>query len=170
MAIFYSTQYDNLHVPPITRMYGGTVFANPYKMPFTFANPASGGAATIGDLIYLVKVPSVCEILMFESLFRFSDWAASTTIDIGWLAYTEPDGDAVVADDNGLLDNLDVDAAGWWYGGVTHTSTATIVHNSPVVDIYSVRAQQPVIITAVFRDTNPTASDTLSGYLTVLVP
>lgn len=170
MAIFYSTQYDNLHVAPITRMYGGQAFAGVYKVPFTFANPASGGASAIGDLVYLVKVPSVCEILMFESLFRFSAWDTNTTIEIGWLAYTEPDGDAVVADDNGLLAALDVDAAGWWYAGVTHTSTATIVHNSPVVDIYSVRAQQPVILTAVFRTTAPTASDTLSGYFTVLVP
>jgi hypothetical protein len=88
MAIFYSTEYDNLHVPPLVRTQASKVYGNVYKLPFTFANPASGGAATIGDLVYLVKVPPVCEILMFESLVRFSAWDTSTTIDIGWLAYT----------------------------------------------------------------------------------
>jgi len=35
-------------------------------------------------------------------------------MDIGWLAYNDTSGTAVVADPDGLVDNLDVDTAGYF--------------------------------------------------------
>src|SRR5215510_2630905 len=133
MAIFYSDQYQDAYVDiPPTVNYGSVVYGSPHILQFSYTQVANG---SIGDLVYLVKVPPVCEILMMESVFRFSAWAASTTIDIGFLSYKTPQGATVAADDNGLLDGLDVDAAGWWFGGATFTSTATLANNSPIADI-----------------------------------
>lgn len=171
MAIAYSTEYQAQHVTIAgARQEAVTVFANIMDLPFNFLNPASGGLDAIGDLIYLVKVPEICDIVMHDCIFRFSAWTATATIDIGWLAYKTVADATVAADDNGLFSGLLLTAAGWWHAGVMHSSTDTTSHQAPVTEVYQVRAREQVTLTAVFRTAVPSASDTFSGRFRVRVP
>lgn len=170
MAVAYSAQFEDLVIDtPPSRVDEDLAFGGLRLLRFTFTNPASGGLSTIGDQIYLRKVPPTCQIYVPLCYFKFSAWDTNTVLDIGWLAYTTPAGAAVAADDDGLLNDLDVDAAGWWTMGTTLTSTSTVAHNAPVVDVKEIRAREPVTITATFRTAAPTASDTLTGWLAVAV-
>jgi hypothetical protein len=45
----------------------------------------------------------------------YVNWTTgSQTLDLGWQAYTDGDGNTVAADPDGLIDGLDVDTAGYF--------------------------------------------------------
>jgi hypothetical protein len=172
MAIAYTAQYQNEYISvPAVPVYSSLAMGKTYKKSFTFTNPTVVSISGVNDVLYLVKVPAICDIIMGECRFQYSDWVTNTLIDIGWLAYRNPNGTVVAANSAGLLLALDVDVAGWWFDGTTHSSTGTIVHNPPVAEVYSVRAQEEVTITATFRGFTPpqVAADVFNGYITFTV-
>lgn len=171
MAIAYSTQYQALHVTVAgTRQDAPGVYGNLMYIPFDYVNPASGGLATIGDQVYLCKVPETCDIIVPLTYIKFTAWDTNTVIDIGHAAYKTVAGATVAAAEAALINDIDVDAAGWWFGNTTMTSTSTMAHNAGVVNVLQIRAQEPVILTATFRTAAPTASDELHGHFLVSVP
>lgn len=81
------------------------------KMRFDFTQGAAAGDAT--STMALVIVPAgITRVYLRESIIAFSAFGAARTLDIGYSAYTNRDGDAVAADDNAFVDDLDVSAAG----------------------------------------------------------
>jgi len=77
---------------------------------FSFVQGAAAGDA--GSLQELVKIPAgVVRLILPLSRIAVSALGISRTMDLGWLAYTGLDGDAVVADPNGLEDGVDVSSA-----------------------------------------------------------
>jgi hypothetical protein len=92
--------------------------------------------------------------LRFLALFlNNSAFGASRTLDIGWLANTEPDGTAIAADPNGLVAAKDVSAALFAWGFNVLTAFAELNARDPVS-----------IVSTVAGGTIPAAA-TLKGYL-----
>jgi hypothetical protein len=78
---------------------------------FSFTQGAAAGDAN--SLVNLVSIPAGrVRIIGHLSFIRFAAFGASRTLDIGTMAYSEPDGDAVVAVVDNLLDGADVATAG----------------------------------------------------------
>lgn len=76
---------------------------------FTQADAAGDATSTVD----LVDLPyGLIRLLGYLSLVAFSAFGAARTMDIGWRAYTDKNGDTVVADPNGLASAVDVSAAG----------------------------------------------------------
>lgn len=62
----------------------------------------AGTAITAGMIVEMMKIPRGT-ILQHGSWLYASALGADRTVKVGWLAYKEPDGTAVEADDDGLL-------------------------------------------------------------------
>jgi hypothetical protein len=167
---YYSTEYDLLY-----RTLPADVGVHRNKRShkrierFSYAQAATG---TDGDLVYAVKVPGVSRILLPELFIYMSDWTTSTTLDVGWDAYTEVDGDAVAADPDGLIDGLDISNGGVavFFGmvlTVTTTNTLTIVPAATIDKEFNSR--HPVDITFTIAGAAPLAAAVLHGYVTLVV-
>ena len=77
---------------------------------FDFTQSGQGDA---GSLAELVQLPAGrVRVILPLSRVAFAAMGAARTLDLGWLAYTDDDGNAVTADPNGLDDGVDVATAG----------------------------------------------------------
>lgn len=78
---------------------------------FDFTQSAAAGDAT--STAELVRIPAGRWYVHLDRCYAaWSAFGTARTLDIGWAAYTAPDGTAVVADPNGFDDAIDVAAAG----------------------------------------------------------
>lgn len=171
MAIAYSTQYNALHVAgPGNRQDAQSIFGHLMILPFDFVNPGTGGLSTLGDQVYLVKVPASCDIIVPLTYLSSTAWAASTVVDIGHAAYKNVSGATVAAAEAALINDITVAAIGTWHGNMSVTGASTLANNFSVTGVFQVRAQSGVILTATFRGAAPTASDELHGFFVIAVP
>jgi hypothetical protein len=116
MAVAYvvtaqkSTQLTDLDKTPSVKQSADTYYGKLRVLRFDFTQ---AGAGDINSTVDLVKLPAG-RVTLFGSLSRVGHDAlgAARTLDVGWTAYTEPDGDAVAADEDGLHSAADVSAAG----------------------------------------------------------
>ena len=78
---------------------------------FTHTQVATG---TAGSYVELCRLPAG-RVRLLGSLSRaYVNWTTgSATLDLGWQAYTDLNGDAVAADPNGLINALSVDTVGF---------------------------------------------------------
>lgn len=82
---------------------------------FTHTQVAVGDA---NSLVEVVKLPAGrVRVLFSESLIEHAWATALIDMSVGWAAYVDQDGDAVVADPNGLDVAIDVDTAGVFVPG-----------------------------------------------------
>ena len=80
-------------------------------LAFSFNQSGVGDA---GSMIVLGKIPAgTVKIIGGLSRFYCNIVASSATIDIGWEAYNDANGTAVVLDVDGMVDGLDVDTVGY---------------------------------------------------------
>ena len=91
---------------------------------FDYTQPGQGDAGSIAEL---VKLPggSVRVTLSFSRV-SYAAMGTSRTMGLGWLAYTNDNSAAVVADPNGLDDGVDVAAAGSINPGAPSAETRRI--------------------------------------------
>ena len=85
------------------------------KLRTLFFSHDQDGAGDANSTVTLGKLPAG-KVKILGGLSRFyCNWVTSTqTMDIGWKAYTDLDGDAVALDVDGMVDGLDVDAVGYF--------------------------------------------------------
>lgn len=122
-------------------------------MKFTFTQGAAAG--DVNSLQYLTKLPAgKINVLTDLSKVFFSAFGAARTLDIGWDAYNDVDGDEVAADVDGVLDGEDVSAAG--NAALLGASSGGVLpfHSQQGVDI----------VAKVLGDTIPAAA-TLKGWI-----
>lgn len=105
-----STQLTNLDAtPPVieeTADYAG-------RLRVAYFSATQSGAGDATSSVEIVRLPPGRVTLLGRLSNIEHDWTtALATMDVGWDAYTEPDGTAVAADPNGLDDGIDVDTAG----------------------------------------------------------
>ncbi|MEQ8246086.1 MAG: hypothetical protein RID42_00245 [Alphaproteobacteria bacterium] len=125
------------------------------KLEFDFAQSGAGDA---GSLASLVALPAgKVTVVLPLSRIAFSALGAARTMDLGWLAYTAPDGTAVAADPNGLDDGVDVSAAGAVVPGGTVGGAET----------YTFESQAGVTLTAQVNDGTIPDAATLDGYVVI---
>lgn len=106
-----SVQYGNAVADPKVMNETNDWHGRLRQERFTFVQGAAAG--DIGSTQRLVILPAGrCRVFMHLSYLHASAFGASRTLDIGWQAYTDLDGDAVAADPNGLRAAIDVAAAG----------------------------------------------------------
>lgn len=135
------------------------------RVRVAFFTHAQSGVGDAGSSVALCKLPAGRVRLLLGSSFMYFNWTtASALCDLGWDAYTGIDGVAVAADDNGLIDNLDVDAVGLRSGEDLVTLAAIVATGGTKV----FESNSGVVI----RATSPTAmvdGDDLVGYLLYVI-
>ena len=125
------------------------------RMRFFEFDYTQDGIATIADTMAAIEIPAgKVRLVLPLSRIAFSAGGASSTMDIGWEAYTDQDGTAVVADPNGLDDGIDTSAAGSVNPGGTIGGAETKLFDS----------RDGVVITLQINDTAFPDAGTLKGY------
>ncbi len=157
MATTNSTQYANgVAHPPVlndANIHNG-------KLRFFEFDYTQDGIATIADTMAAIKLPAgKVRLVLPMSRLVVSAGGASSTMDIGWEAYTDSDGSAVAADPNGLDDGID-------------TSGATVTNPGGTVggaETYLFDSQEGVTITLQINDTAFPDTGTMVGYFVTVV-
>lgn len=167
MATFYSNEYTAQYrtLPMDTNIHRNK--SNPCRYLYFSYTQVGNGA--IDDFLYLRKVPADCRIIIPECKFYFSAWDTNTLLDVGWAAYTAKDGSAVAADFDGLIDGLDIDAAGYYSGFNLSTAGGVAFVNVPALFSKEFNSRHEVDIVAQFRVAAPTNTDTLEGLIAYII-
>ena len=148
-----STQVTNMDATPPTIMDTTSLHGRMRVAYFLHTQDGAGDATSTVDL---VKLPAgKGRILVRSSFLAASAFGSSRTLDIGYVAHTDTNGDTVAVDVDAVLDGLDVSGA---TNAMLGTGTAT-------VDTYLYDSNAPLTIQAVVAGgTIPTAA-TLEGYI-----
>jgi hypothetical protein len=157
-----STEYTNVTAVPQTNV-GPTEMHGRVRVAFFTHDQSAAGDAT--SSVALCKLPAGKVRLLLGSSFMYVNWTtASATLDLGWDAYTKQDGTTQVADPNGLLDGLDVDAVGLRSGEDLVSALTNAVGGTKVFE-----SKDGVVIRATSQDTAIASGDDLVGYLMYVV-
>lgn len=129
------------------------------NIKFYFFSYTQSGIATIGDLMRTVKLPGgKSRLILSLSRIYHSAGGTGSTMDLGWEAYTDLDGNAVAADPNGIDDGIDSSAAAAVNPGGTIGTHETKVFES----------KDGVVLTTQVNDTAFPDAGTISGYWAVV--
>ncbi len=125
---------------------------------FAFTQGAAAGDAT--SIQRLVKLPpGKWRVILAMSRITNSAFGAARTLDLGWEAYTDQDGNAVAVDPNGLDDGNDVSAAS------SFNPTGTVGEDETIL----LSSKSGVVITAQTNDGTIPIAATINGYF-IAVP
>ena len=118
------------------------------------------GTGDTGSSVALCELPAG-RVRVLASLSRaYVNWTTSSaTLDLGWDAYTDLNGDAVAADPDGLVDGLSVDTVGFF------TLEGAIAANLLTGGTYVFESKEGVVIRATATDNAQVAGDDLVGYI-----
>ena len=152
-----STEYTNATSSPVVQ---NAVHDYHGRVRIAYFTHDQDGAGDAGSSVALCSLPAGKVRVLLSSSNAYCNWTTSgATLDLGWDAYTNTDGNAVAADIDGLVDGLDVDTAGYQNFGAGTTATG---------GTYLFESQGGVII----RATSPGAivsGDDLVGYIMYVV-
>lgn len=111
LAVTESTQIANINAVPSVALSPTEHHGRIRIAFFDWLNGAVAGDA--GGVIDIIKLPAgKVRLLGRLSSIYHNMTTGSNTIDIGWKAYTDINGDAVAADPDGLDDDIAVETAG----------------------------------------------------------
>ena len=118
------------------------------------------GTGDTGSSVALCELPAG-RVRVLASLSRaYVNWTTSSaTLDLGFDAYTDLNGDAVAADPDGLVDGLSVDTVGFF------TLEGAIAANLLTGGTYVFESKEGVVIRATATDNAQVAGDDLVGYI-----
>lgn len=126
---------------------------------FTHTQVAVGDANSVVETI---KLPAGRVRVMFnESLIEHNWVTALIDMNVGWAAYVDQDGVAVVADPNGIDAAIDVDVAGVFIPG------SAIADGSAKTKLFESRDGVTIEVQAIAAAL--AVGDTVNGYLTYVV-
>ena len=152
-----STEYTNATANPVVQ---NAVHDYHGRVRIAYFTHDQDGAGDAGSSVALCSLPAGKVRVLLASSSAYCNWTTgSATLDLGWDAYTNTDGNAVAADIDGLVDGLDVDTAGYQTFGAGTAATG---------GTYLFESQGGVVI----RATSPgaiAAGDDLVGYIMYVV-
>lgn len=128
---------------------------------FSYTQSGAGG---VGDVLALMKIPAGSRILLPECAIWIVGGPATTVLDFGFLAYTEPDGDAVAADQDGLAVGIDIGADGLWFGNMVVIATPDDLLATQLTYVFN--AKEDVTLTLTVRTAALADLDVIQGYVT----
>ena len=133
------------------------------KLRTLFFTHDQDGAGDANSTVTLGKLPAG-KVKIIGGLSRFyCNWVTSSqTMDIGWEAYTDLDGDTVAADVDGMVDGLDVDAVGYFSMEGNTAATKLLGGN------HTFESRDGVVINALATAALADGDD-LSGVITYIV-
>jgi len=154
-----STEYTNATASPVVTLNPTTDYAGRVRiMHFTHAQSGAGDATSS---VALGTLPAGKVKVLLASSNAYVNWTTSSaTLDLGWDAYTDGDGNSVAADADGLLDGLNVDTAGQFSFGSGQNATG---------GTYTFNSKSGVTIRATSQDTAIADGDDLVGYILYVV-
>ena len=133
---------------------GGVSFQERLHMRrFNYTHAAGAGT---GEINLLILPAGNITIISELSRRASSQFAASADLHLGYRAYTEPDGDAVVADDNAFGDNEDA-------GGGALTHAAWTLPAAP--GLTSIDSRSGLTLYAMVDSGNIEDGDTITGWV-----
>lgn len=157
-----STEYTNATASQVVNLAPHEFHGRVRVAFFTHAQSGAGDATSD---VTLCKLPAGKVRLLLGSSFMYVNWTTSSaTLDLGWGAYTDINGDAVVADPNGLIDGLSVDTAGLYSGEDLVTALTQATGGTKVFE-----SQSGVTLVATSQDTAIADGDDLVGYVLYVV-
>lgn len=160
MATFYSEQMTKLRAVPAIPLNVDESHGKIRTCRFDYEQVAEGAAGTV---IQLCKLPAGrVRVLGQESQLYHNLTTGTVDLDVGWAAHVDFDGDAVVADEDGLDDNIDCESA-----GVIHLGTVAAVLAEAQSKVFE--SQEGIIITATVKTAVIAADDTLKGYISYIL-
>ena len=155
-----STEYTNATATPVTLNEANAYHGRVRIAHFTHDQDGVGDA---GSSVALCSLPAGKVKVLLKSSNAYVNWTTSSaTLDLGWDAYTDINGDAVALDIDGLVDGLDVDTVGY------QSLEGALAGIKATGGTYTFETQSGVVI----RATSPTAmvdGDDLVGYLLYVV-
>ena len=154
----YSTEYDQANVSKTGNLEANTMGGRVRCAYFTCAQDGAGDATSS---FALCKLPAGKVRLLASGSKAYVNWTTgSATLDLGWDAYTNSAGTAVVADPNGIDDAIAVETAGFQtFGSALLATGGTKVFES----------RSGVVVRATSEDTAIVSGDDLVGYLLYVV-
>ena len=124
LAVTESTQFANINAVPPVALAPSEHHGRLRIAFFDWLNGSVAGDA--GGVVSVVRLPAGKVRLLGRLSSIYHDMTTGgNTIDIGWLAYTDIDGEAVAADPDGLDDGIDVETAGTILLGTVSAVLAT---------------------------------------------
>ena len=106
-----STEYTNATANPVVQ---NPVHDYHGRVRIAYFTHDQDGAGDAGSSVALCSLPAGKVRVLLSSSNAYVNWTTSSaTLDLGWDAYTNTDGNAVAADADGLVDGLDVNTAGY---------------------------------------------------------
>ena len=152
-----STEYTNATANPVVQ---NAVHDYHGRVRIAYFTHDQDGAGDATSSVALCALPAGKVRVLLSSSNAYVNWTTgSATLDLGWDAYTNTDGNAVAADVDGLVDGLDVNTAGYQTFGAGTTATG---------GTHLFESQGGVVI----RATSPgaiAAGDDLVGYIMYVV-
>lgn len=140
-----STEYGNQIASPVTKQAPSVLGGRIRVAKFTHVQSGAGDATSIANLI---KLPAgTIRILGIKA--QHSDMGASRTLDFGYAANVDVDGNAVAADPDAIVADLDV-----------NNTTDKVVHGD-----VSLTTRDGLIITAQVNDGTFPDAATLDGWI-----
>lgn len=153
-----STEYTNATANPVVQ---NAVHDYHGRVRIAYFTHDQDGAGDATSSVALCSLPAGKVRVLLSSSNAYVNWTTgSATLDLGWDAYTNTDGNAVAADADGLVNGLDVDTAGYQNFGSGTTATG---------GTYLFESQGGVVIRATSQDTAIAAGDDLVGYIMYVV-
>lgn len=152
----YSTQWTQLYVTvPATPLYT-TELHGVVRAAYVEATQSGAGDATSSFALFKLP-PGRVRLLGVLSRLYVNWTTASATLDLGWDAYVDLNGDTVAADPDGLINGLDVDAVGF------RTMEGAVAANLLTGGTYLFQSKGGVTIRATSQDTAIADGDDLDG-------
>ena len=111
MTTWYTDEMTNVVAVPSVKLAVSDMTGKLRVAKVTWAKSAVAGEAA--DIIQIAKLPAGRVRFLGLLSYRYHNMTTgSNTVDIGWAAYTDLDGAAVVANPDGLDDGVSVETAG----------------------------------------------------------
>jgi hypothetical protein len=170
MAVFTgspssSTQYAaQIGGSSVAKIPSGDLHGILHRAYFSYTHTATEGSGT-GEINLVTLPPGRIRIFAHDCRLITSQTAASSTMDVGYRAYYEPDGDLIAEDDNAFEDNRDTASAATdavlEFAGDGSTDDPTVFN----VD-RNLAGTGGLIIFASVDSGNIEADDTIKGWIT----
>lgn len=167
-----SAEYTQVYITVPSTNLNTTEQHGRVRTAFFSHNQSEAGDATSD--VALVKLPPGRVRLLLATSWAYVNWTTgSATLDLGWDAYVGMDGVTVVADPDGLVDGLDVDAVGFrnFVGNATGAlnTNFTTAAVEAAGGTYLFESKSGVVIRATSQDQALGSSDDLVGFFQYVV-
>ena len=156
-----TTEYTNATASPVTL---NEAHAYHGRVRIAYFSHDQDGAGDATSSVALFALPAGKVKVLLSASKAYVNWTTgSATLDLGWDAYTDIDGDAVAADPNGLIDGLNVDTVGYF------SLEGALAGVKATGGTHTFESQGGVVIRATSQDVAIASGDDLVGYILYIV-